>query len=75
MLDRGWLAWTGPGLGSQHPGPGLVLGGVMQEFLSFLAREKLYWLVPMALAVLAFALLLYCGGPAGDGAVVYTVSP
>ena len=47
----------------------------MQEFLSFLARERIYWLVPMALALLALALLLCSGGPAGDGAVVYTVSP
>lgn len=36
--------------------------GVIGEMLSFLWRRKLYWMIPMILVLLIFALLVAVGG-------------
>lgn len=41
--------------------------GVLGELLAFLWKRKLYWLLPMVITLLVFAILLVVGssGPAG----------
>ncbi|MBZ0297610.1 MAG: DUF5989 family protein [Anaerolineae bacterium] len=48
--------------------------GVLGELLSFLWRRKLYWLIPMILTLLVFAVLIVIGTTAGGAApFIYTL--
>ncbi len=42
--------------------------GVLGELLSFLWKRKLYWLLPMILVLLVFAVLIVLAGSSGVAA-------
>ena len=47
--------------------------GVLGELLQFLWRRKLYWLIPMIITLVIFAVLIIVGGASGGGAFIYTL--
>ena len=47
--------------------------GVLGELLAFLWKRKLYWLLPMVITLLVFALLLIVGGSSPLGPFIYTL--
>ena len=47
--------------------------GVLGELLMFLWRRKLYWLIPMILTLLLFAVLIILGGSGPGGVFIYTL--
>ena len=51
---------------------GLSLGTV-GEFLAFLWRRKLWWLIPLTLAILMVGLLLIFGEASGIAPFIYTL--
>jgi drug/metabolite transporter superfamily protein YnfA len=47
--------------------------GIVGEFLTFLWRRKLWWLIPMVVVLLVFALLLVFASASGVGPFIYTL--
>ncbi len=47
--------------------------GVLGELLAFLWKRKLYWMLPMVITLLVFALLIVLGGSSPAGAFIYTL--
>lgn len=47
--------------------------GVVGEILSFLWQRKLWWLIPMVIVLLLFALLLVFASASGVGPFIYTL--
>jgi len=47
--------------------------GVAGEFLSFLWHHKRWWLIPMGIVLLFFALLLIFASVTGLGPFIYTI--
>ena len=47
--------------------------GVVGEVLSFLWQRKLWWLIPMVAALLAFGLLLIFATTSGVAPFIYTL--
>ena len=47
--------------------------GTMGEFLGFLWRRKLWWLIPLTLAILMVGLLLVFGEASGVAPFIYTL--
>ncbi len=47
--------------------------GVVGELLVFLWQRKSWWLIPMVLVLLAFALLLVFASASGIGPFIYTL--
>ena len=47
--------------------------GTLGELLGFLWKRKLYWLIPMILTLLVFALLIILGSAGGIAPFVYTL--
>lgn len=47
--------------------------GVLGELLAFLWKRKLYWMLPMVITLLVFALLIMLGSASPAGAFVYTL--
>ncbi|MAU11041.1 MAG: hypothetical protein CL607_14565 [Anaerolineaceae bacterium] len=47
--------------------------GVLGELLSFLWKRKLYWLIPMILVLLIFAVIIIIGSTGPGGAFIYTL--
>ena len=47
--------------------------GVVGEVLSFLWKRKLWWLIPMVAALLAFGLLLIFATTSGVAPFIYTL--
>lgn len=47
--------------------------GVLGELLAFLWKRKLYWMLPMVITLLVFALLIVVGGSSPAGAFIYTL--
>ncbi len=47
--------------------------GVVGEVLSFLWQRKLWWLIPMVAALLAFGLLLIFATSSGVAPFIYTL--
>ena len=45
--------------------------GVIGELLSFLWKRKLYWLIPMVMTLLVFAILIIIGSSGPLGAFIY----
>ena len=43
------------------------------EFAAFLWRRKIWWMIPMAAVLLAFAAVIAAGGPQNAGPFVYTL--
>lgn len=47
--------------------------GVVGEFLGFLMRQKQYWLIPMVVVLLAFAVFIIFGTASGLAPFIYTL--
>ena len=47
--------------------------GVLGELLSFLWKRKLYWMLPMVIVLVVFALLIVAGSATPAGAFIYTL--
>lgn len=54
----------------------MMLRGIVAtlgELFQFLWRQKLWWLVPMVVVLLLFAVLIVLGSTAGIGPFIYTL--
>lgn len=47
--------------------------GILGELLAFLWKRKLYWLIPLMITLLVFALLIIVGSAGPGGAFIYTL--
>lgn len=47
--------------------------GVLGELLSFLWKRKLYWLIPMMLTLLVFAVIIILGNTGVGSVFIYTL--
>jgi hypothetical protein len=47
--------------------------GILGELLTFLWSRKLYWLVPMVVVLIVFALLIVLGNTPGVAPFIYTL--
>lgn len=47
--------------------------GILGELLAFFWRRKLYWLVPMIIALVVLGVLIAAGGAGGAGLFIYTL--
>lgn len=47
--------------------------GVLGELLAFLWKRKLYWMLPMVITLLVFALLIIVGSSSPAGVFIYTL--
>lgn len=47
--------------------------GVLGELLAFLWKRKLYWMLPMVITLIVFALLIVLGGSSPVGPFIYTL--
>ena len=47
--------------------------GVLGELLAFLWKRKLYWMLPMVITLLVFALLIVVGGSSPLSPFIYTL--
>jgi hypothetical protein len=47
--------------------------GTVGEFLAFLWRRKLWWLIPLTLAILIVGMLLVFGEASGVAPFIYTL--
>lgn len=47
--------------------------GVVGEFLKFLWARKIWWLIPMIVVLLAFAILLIAAQTSGAAPFIYTL--
>ena len=47
--------------------------GVVGELLGFLWQRKLWWLIPMVLVLLLFALVIVFASTSGIGPFIYTL--
>ena len=47
--------------------------GILGELLSFFWRRKLYWLVPLIIALIVVGVLIAAGGAGGAGLFIYTL--
>ena len=60
----------------QKPGPlsGLRTRlGILGELFAFLWAAKMWWLIPMVVALIAFALRIVLGSASGGGPLIYTL--
>ncbi len=51
----------------------LMRMGILGELLTFLWRRKLYWLIPMILTLLIFAVIIILGNSGVAGSFIYTL--
>lgn len=47
--------------------------GILGELLQFLWSRKLYWLIPMVITLLVFAVLIILGNTPGVAPFIYTL--
>ena len=47
--------------------------GILGELFAFLWAAKMWWLIPMIVALIAFALLIVVGSASGGGPLIYTL--
>ena len=47
--------------------------GILGELFAFLWAAKMWWLIPMIVALVAFALLIILGSASGGGPLIYTL--
>ncbi len=47
--------------------------GVLGELLAFLWKRKLYWMLPMVITLLVFAVLIVVGGSSPLSPFIYTL--
>jgi hypothetical protein len=58
--------------------PGMLAGlrmrlGILGELFAFLWAAKMWWLIPMIVALIAFALIIVLGTASGGGPLIYTL--
>ena len=58
--------------------PGMLSGlktrfGILGELFAFLWAAKMWWLIPMVIALIVFALLIVLGSASGGGPLIYTL--
>ena len=58
--------------------PGALSGlrtrlGILGELFAFLWAAKMWWIIPMIVALIAFALLIVLGSASGGGPLIYTL--
>jgi hypothetical protein len=59
-------------------GPGMLSGlkmrlGILGELFAFLWAAKMWWLIPMIVALVIFAVLIVAGTASGGGPLIYTL--
>jgi hypothetical protein len=47
--------------------------GILGELFAFLWSAKMWWLIPMIVALIVFALLIIFGSASGGGPLIYTL--
>lgn len=47
--------------------------GILGELFAFLWAAKMWWLIPMIIALIAFAMLIVLGSASGGGPLIYTL--
>lgn len=47
--------------------------GILGELMSFLWKRKLYWMIPLVVTLLVFAVLIIVGSAGPGGAFIYTL--
>ena len=47
--------------------------GILGELMTFLWKRKLYWLIPLVVTLLVFAVLIIVGSAGPGGAFIYTL--
>lgn len=47
--------------------------GIVGELFAFLWAAKMWWLIPMVVALIVFALLIAFGSAGGGGPLIYTL--
>jgi hypothetical protein len=47
--------------------------GIVGELFAFLWAAKMWWLIPMIIALIAFAVLIVVGSASGGGPLIYTL--
>jgi hypothetical protein len=63
---------------SPQKGPGRLAGlrtrfGILGELFAFLWAAKMWWLIPMVVALIAFAILIAVGAAGGGSPLIYTL--
>jgi len=58
--------------------PGKVSGlkmrlGILGELFAFLWAAKMWWLIPMIIALIVFAIVIIFGSSSGGGPLIYTL--
>ena len=58
--------------------PGMLAGlrtrlGILGELFAFLWAAKLWWLIPMIIVLIVFALVIVLGSASGGGPLIYTL--
>ncbi len=58
--------------------PGMLSGikarlGIVGELFAFLWAAKMWWLIPMILVLVLFALIIVLGSASGGGPLIYTL--
>jgi hypothetical protein len=61
-----------------HKRPGMLGAvrsrlGILGELFAFLWAAKMWWLIPMLIALIVFALLIVLGSASGGGPLIYTL--
>lgn len=61
-----------------HSNPRRISGirarlGIVGELFSFLWAAKMWWLIPMVVALIVFAVLIIVGSASGGGPLIYTL--
>ena len=47
--------------------------GIVGELFAFLWAAKMWWLIPMIIALIVFALVIVLGSTSGGGPLIYTL--
>lgn len=47
--------------------------GIVGELFAFLWAAKMWWLIPMVIALIIFAVLIVLGSASGGGPLIYTL--
>lgn len=47
--------------------------GILGELFAFLWAAKMWWLIPMLIALIVFAVLIVLGSASGGGPLIYTL--
>lgn len=69
---------TGQSSSTTQKGPGPLVGlrtrlGILGELFAFLWAAKMWWLIPMIVALIVFAALIALGAAGGGSPLIYTL--